>query len=151
MKKLILFFVLILGFVSEIKAQFPASSEIYYYIRVSDTDGREFYAFRFYTNVVAVQWGHVKPLDLYLVEATTTEYSYDSELSNNRYVVYDNSSRATTSGAFLVYYALSKDKTEMIRWSYNQYSNSMISKHYYKRVTWEELEAMSKSKFDFLE
>ena len=55
MKKFILFIVLILGFISENKAQFPASSEIYYYLCVANTDGSSVdysYIVKFYSNSI---------------------------------------------------------------------------------------------------
>lgn len=157
MKKLILFFVLILGFVSEIKAQFPASSEIYYYISLSKDS---FYTIRFYTNGAGEAWNASE----YLTDSNKEvfypggsphffkkEYRYNSELSNSKYVVYDTSSFREKNYQFIFYLAFSKDKTEMIRWFYAPGLNKIGDRDYYKKVTREELESILKPKFDFLE
>ena len=157
MKKLILFFVLILGFVSGIKAQFPASSEIYYYLLVANEGGSStglVVAVKFYDNGMRKVWlgyhyevsnqsinDKVNSIDeFYLCQ-------YDSENSTSKYICYfkGKAERGPARG----WHFISKDKNEMI--DVDVIADGSIIKRYYKRITKEELINGNKPNFDFLE
>ena len=152
MKKLILFFVLILGFVSEIKAQFPASSEIYYYVRIDDDPYNGIYVVwvRFRENRV-YQSGRFDVKDMEFVKdvertlSKSDAWYYDKRISNEKYRVYKWWNQDWDN-----YLAFSKDREELIEIGIAPITGSVL-KDYLKRVTLKELESMLKPKFDFLE
>lgn len=157
MKKIILFFVLILGFIGENKAQFAPSSEIYYYLLVANTGGGVVDTpeiVKFYNNAV-----RHKPMYGGFNEENLNEairsledypfYKYDTKESTSKYVAY---SMKKEDSSFWVFF--SKDKNEMIEVSHHpaKYNLPPLTiKRYYKRVTKQDLINKDKPNFDFLE
>ena len=149
MKKFILFFVLILGFISEGKAQFAASSEIHYYLNTETYNGKySCMIVKFCNNKILSYWTSLDPsedspfeyidnkiIPIYLEE--TDAYIYNHKASTNRYYAYKIKND---------YSFFSIDKKELI--SFNAYFNT---KNYYRTVSRAELEELLKPNFDFLE
>lgn len=155
MKKFILFIVLILGFISENKAQFPASSEIYYYLCVANTDGSSVdysYIVKFYSNSIKrnyiskYQYEENKINDCIREMETHKPYSYDSSESTSKYVAY--STIYNNGDGYWLFF--SKDRSEMIHVKFFKYT-SLTVKYYFKRVTKQDLINKNKPNFDFLE
>ena len=159
MKKLILFIVLILGFINENKAQFAASSEIYYYLCVSNTGGAansseivKFYnnGVRHYT-IFESQYNE-KSINKAISEFEKKDWtykSYDSDDSTSSYVAYSKTYEDGSS----TWLFFSKDKSEMIKVQFLKYTYvaPLTVKRYYKRVTKQDLINKDKPNFDFLE
>ncbi|MBR4043709.1 MAG: hypothetical protein IKJ10_03555 [Bacteroidaceae bacterium] len=158
MKKLILLFILVMGFVCEGKAQIAPSSEVHFYICTSNTDtpgivpnfgsslmfvnnGILFYDYFFYLNE--------KEINRALSRTKTTQSitPYYPNKSTAKYVAYCQN----TASGMAHYYFVSKDKNEMIHVATDFDGKTIISKKYYKRVTKDELLNQIGPNFDFLE
>ena len=156
MKKLILFIVLILGFINENKAQIAASSEIYYYVntdankRYGASGGLFVYCYKFYSDRLAVSGFIINTLnELNDLNNRKLEdvYLYNEELSNHKYFVYSQVRRQGWGVSSISYEAISKNREEIIAWSIN-YEDYRA---YFKRVTINEIKTLLKPQFDFLE
>ena len=100
MKKLILFIVLTLGFINENKAQFAASSEIYYYLGIEKTNSGKYEctAVRFFNNAIDTHPYYLDPLEsspLEYINRSVKRHTngssltrYDSRTSTNKYYSY---------------------------------------------------------------
>lgn len=156
MKKFILFFVLILGFISEGKAQFAASSEIHYYLCIANTGGTtgSAEAVLFRNNSIITRWISdtrftMEKLNQEEKEIYQSNFSipYDSEKSTNKYTAYWHGKAKL--GEMTGWTFISKDKSEMI--DVTTSGAKIIQKKYYKKVTKQDLINKNKPNFDFLE
>lgn len=155
MKKIICLFVLILGFISEGRTQFAASSEIHYYVNV-DANSRysSVLLIKFYRNQIAYDLSNVHTLND-LGNNLSFEYKhYDEKVSNHKYIVYSRDREPNNPFFRMIdYMGISKDKQELLWWTtYQGKMNGNPS--YYKKVTTNELKELfktSKPQFDFLE
>lgn len=155
MKKLILLFIIVLGFVCDGKAQIASSSEVHYYICTFNTDNPDpdfGMSLMFVTNGILFYNGffslNEKEINKVLKQTRTTYSSipYDSNNSTAKYFAYR---RDGLDGTTSHYYFVSKDKNELI--SVVTHKRKIIQKQYFKRVTKEELLNQNKPNFDFLE
>lgn len=158
MKKLILFIVLILGFINENKAQFAASSEIYIYISTDKplADAELYYIL--FTDDGEFEWtisyfkinqndmaNSLKRNESYVRRKAIEKsgpnltYYFNRDASTDKYYAYRDISK--------LYYAFfSKDKNIFIKKNIRR-----EEPEYYKRISKQELIDMCKPKFDFLE
>lgn len=153
MKKFVLFFVLILGFISEVKAQFPASSDIYYYVDIDPCYGTNgelvVRCYKFYSDRVVRDVSSINTLNDLNNLNFDRVFLYDEKLSNHKYFVYRCVHRQDWAISSISYIAISKNREECIDWStWNGKTNDRI---YTKRVTINDIKALLKPQFDFLE
>ncbi|MBQ2856122.1 MAG: hypothetical protein IJE78_03195 [Bacteroidaceae bacterium] len=154
MKKLILFIVLILGFINENKAQFAASSEIYIYISTDKplADAKLYYIL--FTDDGEFEWtfGYFKYAQNDMENSLKRHESYVREKSGSNLTYYFNRDASTDK-----YYAY-RDISKLYYAFFSKDKNIFIDKdirreepEYYKRISKQELIDMCKPKFDFLE
>lgn len=155
MKKLILFIVLILGFINENKAQFAASSEMYYYVDIDPiyfdwkNGALKVWCVKFYSDRLSCNAFGINTLNDLNNLNFDHVYLYDEKLSNHKYFVYRCVHRQDWAISSISYIAISKNGEECIYWStWNGKTNGRI---YTKRVTINEIKALLKPQFDFLE
>lgn len=155
MKKLILFIVLILGFINENKAQFAASTEIHYYIPADGKDNSVLLVI-FNDNKCFIKSAHIYPnresynknvTEKRLLEGErgdfTWPYYYYPSYSTLKYFTYRTGDSPEDRN-----YSFSKDKNTFINWVESKYGSY---KFYYMRVSRNDILNLGKPNLDFLE
>lgn len=156
MKKLILFFILSLGFITENKAQFATSSEIHYYIP-ADGKNNSVKLVIFKDNKCFLEYSNINPnsksynqddIEKRLLESERGDFYnipnyYKPSLSTSKFFTYKHNDDPETCN-----YSFSKDKNTFIHWVESKYGSY---KFYYMRVSRNDILNLGKPNLDFLE
>ena len=155
MKKVILFLILSLGFITENKAQFAASSEIHYYIP-ADGKNNSVELVIFNDNKCFTKSALIYPNSESYDKNVTEERLLEAERSDFTWAHYYYPSHSTSK--YFTYrtgdspgdrnYSFSKDKNTYIYWVESKYGSY---KFYYMRVSRNDILNIGKPNLDFLE